>query len=153
MTTTYFPVDGVPGPSMERVIQGLFRIPILPPIREVKVQYEEDGEMATVEVRGESMTHRARTSAKRLVDLADGVADVTSGQEPVQPALIAEFAKWVEQRTQQGILKYGEPLQTFNNRDAQLDMLEELLDFCQYQQQRLMELQKENNALRENAEG
>ena len=43
--------------------------------------------------------------------------------------------------TAQGVETYGQPLMTHNGRDAERDQMEELLDFCQYQQQRLMELE------------
>ena len=36
---------------------------------------------------------------------------------------------------------YGTPLQTNNGRNVGQDMVEEILDFCQYQQQHIMELE------------
>ena len=52
-----------------------------------------------------------------------------------------EVANWIDRRTARGIETYGQPLMTHNGRDVKRDMLEELLDFCQYQQQRIMELE------------
>ena len=74
------------------------------------------------------------------------------GQQDVAPALKARFSRWVDSRTAQGIETYGRPLQTHNGRDAGVDMLQELLDFCQYQQQRLMELEAALELV-ENADG
>ena len=42
-------------------------------------------------------------------------------------------------RTQKGIETYGRPLETFNGRDAFLDMYEELLDAFQYAEQTVLE--------------
>ncbi len=67
---------------------------------------------------------------------------------PVTGPLKQAFADWIDRRTAQGVETYGQPLATHNGRDAERDMLEELLDFCQYQQQRLMELEDEVRALR-----
>ena len=63
--------------------------------------------------------------------------------ELVAPRLKQEFADWIDRRTAKGIETYGQPLATHNGRDAQRDMTEEILDFCQYQQQRVMELEDE----------
>ena len=38
-------------------------------------------------------------------------------------------------REQKGIATYGTPLQPFNGRNAKQDLLEELLDACQYAKQ------------------
>ena len=65
------------------------------------------------------------------------------GEQAVAPALKARFSDWIDQRTARGVETYGTPLQTFNGRDAGVDMLQEILDFCQYQQQRIMELEAE----------
>ena len=61
--------------------------------------------------------------------------------EPVAPSLKQRFIEWIDQRTEKGIATYGTPLMTFNGRDAEQDMRDELLDFCQYQQQHIMELE------------
>ena len=61
--------------------------------------------------------------------------------EPVAESLKQRFADWIDQRTEKGVVKYGHPLSTFNGRDARQDAMEEILDFCQYQQQRIMELE------------
>ena len=63
-----------------------------------------------------------------------------SSQIPVAPSLKQRFADWIDARTAQGIETYGGPLTTDNGRDSERDMLEELLDFCQYQEQSRMEL-------------
>ena len=62
-----------------------------------------------------------------------------SEQNEVAPELKQRFSDWVDQRTEKGVATYGEPLMTHNGRDAERDMTEELLDFCQYQQQHIME--------------
>ena len=59
----------------------------------------------------------------------------------VTPSLKQQFADWIDQRTAIGVAKYGEPLTTFNGHDAGRDALEEILDFCQYQHQQLLEVQ------------
>ena len=61
--------------------------------------------------------------------------------QPVAGALKERFSSWIDKRTAKGIAKYGEPLSTFNDRSALLDMVEELLDFAQYQQQLIMEME------------
>ena len=61
--------------------------------------------------------------------------------EPVAESLKQRFAEWIDKRTERGVAKYGHPLSTFNGRDAGQDAMEELLDFCQYQQQRILELE------------
>lgn len=69
-----------------------------------------------------------------------------SGDErgcPVAGPLKRAFADWIDLRTAKGVETYGHPLTTHNGHDAALDQMEELLDFCQYQQQRLMELEDE----------
>ena len=58
------------------------------------------------------------------------------------------FGDWIDARTAQGIETYGGPLTTDNGRDAERDMLEELLDFCQYQEQSRLELLADNARLR-----
>ncbi len=45
----------------------------------------------------------------------------------------------LRERTLLGTRKYGEPLQTFNGRDALQDAYEEALDLAQYLKQELME--------------
>ena len=61
--------------------------------------------------------------------------------EPVAPSLKQRFSDWIDERTALGVTKYGTPLMTFNGRDSGQDMVEEILDFCQYQQQHIMELE------------
>ena len=68
--------------------------------------------------------------------------------QPVAPSLKQRFADWIDARTAQGIETYGGPLTTDNGRDAERDMLEELLDFCQYQEQSRLELLADNARLR-----
>ena len=70
-------------------------------------------------------------------------------QQPVAPSLKQRFGDWIDARTAQGIETYGGPLTTDNGRDAERDMLEELLDFCQYQEQSRLELLAENARLRQ----
>ena len=65
----------------------------------------------------------------------------TTGGEDVAPALKERFGKYVDERTERGAKLYGTPLQTNNGRNVGQDMVEEILDFCQYQQQHIMELE------------
>ena len=69
-------------------------------------------------------------------------------KQPVAPSLKQRFGDWIDARTAQGIETYGGPLTTDNGRDAERDMLEELLDFCQYQEQSRLELLADNARLR-----
>ena len=68
--------------------------------------------------------------------------------QPVAPSLKQRFGDWIDARTAQGIETYGGPLTTDNGRDARKDAFEEILDFCQYQEQDRMELIAENARLR-----
>ncbi len=45
----------------------------------------------------------------------------------------------IRYRKEQGIKKYGTPLQAGNGRDALQDLYEELLDACQYLKQAIIE--------------
>lgn len=72
--------------------------------------------------------------------------------EPVGPALKAAFSEYIDQRTSLGIKKYNEPLHSFNGRDCVEDAIEEILDFTQYQQQRIMELKTAISKAREEAD-
>ena len=64
-------------------------------------------------------------------------------QRAVAPELKQRFiCDWIDLRTGKGIATYGTPLKTHNGRDAKKDMTEELLDFSQYQQQYIMELEE-----------
>lgn len=57
------------------------------------------------------------------------VPDPTRGN--VQDLVIAD----IEERKRVGIARYGTPLQTFNGRDAMVDLYQELLDACMYVRQ------------------
>ena len=61
----------------------------------------------------------------------------------VAPDLKQRFNDWIDARTTRGVETYGTPLMTHNGRNVEKDMTEELLDFCQYQQQWIMELKNE----------
>ena len=67
--------------------------------------------------------------------------------EPVAPSLKEQFSAWIDSRTALGVTKYGTPLMTFNGRDSGQDMVEELLGFCQYQHQHIMELEAKLESL------
>ena len=60
----------------------------------------------------------------------------TGGEENVQDALIAH----IEKRKAIGLQRYGQPVMTFNGRNAPQDLLEELLDGATYAMQVLMEM-------------
>lgn len=70
-----------------------------------------------------------------------------SDSEPVTDALKARFAGYIDERTAVGMAKYGQPLHTHDGRDTAVDMADELLDFCQYQQKWIQELEWERAAL------
>jgi hypothetical protein len=69
---------------------------------------------------------------------------------PLQPAPVANNNPHINDlvcvdlryRKQEGIKKYGVPLQAGNGRDALQDAYEEALDMCQYLKQALMERHK-----------
>ena len=62
------------------------------------------------------------------------------GRQDVSDSLKSRFNDFIDERTSLGVEKYGTPLQTHNGRDVQTDMIQELLDFTQYQEQSRMEL-------------
>ena len=68
------------------------------------------------------------------------VAAAYADRFAVAPSLKQRFSDWIDARTAQGVETYGQPLQTDNGRDAERDAFQELLDFCQYQEQDRMEL-------------
>lgn len=61
------------------------------------------------------------------------VADPSRGD--VQSLVIAD----IEERRRVGIQRYGTPLQTFNGRDALIDLYQELLDAAMYTRQLIEE--------------
>ena len=61
----------------------------------------------------------------------------------------ARFCHYIDERTAIGVEKYGEPLRTFNGRDAVRDFTEELVDALQYQEQDRQQLIAENQELKE----
>ena len=69
---------------------------------------------------------------------------VHEGQESVQDLVVDDILE----RKQVGIERYGTPLQTFNDRDVDLDLYEELLDSTMYARQRLSERRIMFDALR-----
>ena len=60
---------------------------------------------------------------------------------PVAPSLKERFSEWIDRRTEKGIDTYGTPLMTFNGRGTEQDALDEILDFCQYREQHIRELE------------
>ena len=70
-----------------------------------------------------------------------------TNRQLVSDSLKERFGEWVDQRTAKGISTYGEPLYTNNGRSAEQDSFEELIDFCQYQEQSRMELKEKINGL------
>jgi hypothetical protein len=50
-------------------------------------------------------------------------------------------------RKEEGIKKYGTPLQASNGRDALVDAYEEALDMCQYLKQAIVERNNEQKAV------
>ena len=76
-------------------------------------------------------------------------AELDASKLAVAPSLKQRFSDWIDARTAQGIETYGGPLQTDNGRDAERDAFQELLDFCQYQEQSRQEILAANAVLRE----
>src|SRR3990167_4403986 len=89
-------------------------------------------------------------------ELADRVIELEREVTPVNPAsaelpkpmqvrktvadsLKAGFCAWVDARTAKGIATYGQPLMTFDGRPWGVDRLQEILDYCQYQEKDLLE--------------
>ena len=62
---------------------------------------------------------------------------------PVSQALKQKFNEWIDERTEKGWQNYGRPLTPNDGRDTRLDMVEEILDFSQYQMKNMMEMEKE----------
>ena len=88
-----------------------------------------------------------RTNEGGSIVCAVIISGCASKRREVAPELKQRFSDWVDQRTEKGVATYGEPLMTHNGRDAERDMTEELLDFCQYQQQHIMELKDQADYL------
>ena len=86
--------------------------------------------------------HRTPTAAADFPPIAtqEQVAAAYADRFAVAPSLKQRFSDWIDARTAQGIETYGGPLTTNNGRDAERDMLEEMLDFSQYQEQSRQEL-------------
>ena len=77
---------------------------------------------------------------------------MVSSEQPLphgMGVLVGEaLIEMIRERTKLGEQKYGEPLTTFNGRDAYLDALQESLDLLQYQMQIILELRYELANLR-----
>ena len=65
----------------------------------------------------------------------------------VSDSLKERFGEYIDQRTALGVAKYGQPLHTHDGRDTAIDMADELLDFCQYQEKSRKELLEQRDAL------
>ena len=63
----------------------------------------------------------------------------TDGQANVTPVLRTLLIDMLDARAAAGLERYGKPLQTHNGRDAERDLLEELIDAAQYAVQSRME--------------
>jgi phage shock protein A len=63
----------------------------------------------------------------------------TDGQANVTPVLRTLLIDMLDARAAAGLERYGKPLQTRNGRDAERDLLEELIDAAQYAVQSRME--------------
>lgn len=74
----------------------------------------------------------------------------TTGEnsQAVSGSLKERFARFVDERTEIGVARYGQPLYTNDGRDTDQDMIEELLDFSQYQEKSRLELIEDNSRLR-----
>ena len=95
--------------------------------------------------------HRTPTAAADFPPIAtqEQVAAAYADRFAVAPSLKQRFSDWIDARTAQGIETYGGPLTTDNGRDAERDAFQELLDFCQYQEQSRQEILAANAVLRE----
>jgi hypothetical protein len=86
------------------------------------------------------------------------VHDMTEGLSTHEPMPIADPARGdvqslviadIEERRRVGIARYGTPLQTFNGRNADIDLYQELLDAVMYQRQNIEERRTLMDLLRE----
>ncbi len=50
------------------------------------------------------------------------------------------FTKMIAGRVERGVRTYSTRLKSWNNRTARKDKIQEILDFCMYQEQELMEV-------------
>lgn len=71
---------------------------------------------------------------------------IAGKSQPVGESLKRYFADYIDERTAKGVETYGQPLHTFNGRDAGRDLSEELIDALQYQHQELLETRAERDA-------
>ena len=58
---------------------------------------------------------------------------------PKHPEVMGLFLKDLEERYQEGVRRYGVPLQPFNGRDALQDAYEEAMDLALYLRQAIYE--------------
>ena len=98
--------------------------------------------LCTVEERVTALEDNAHTPDPDFPPIAtqEQVAAAYADRFAVAPSLKQRFGDWIDARTAQGIETYGQPLTTDNGRDAERDAFQELLDFCQYQEQSRQEL-------------
>lgn len=64
---------------------------------------------------------------------------------PGKELVTEEVIKDLKLRTELGVRKYGQPLATFDGRDALQDAYEEVLDLAQYLKKELMERDARSN--------
>ena len=60
------------------------------------------------------------------------------------PEVMELFLKDLKARYEEGVRRYGVPLQPFNGRDALQDAYEEAIDLCLYLRQAIYERDNEN---------
>jgi hypothetical protein len=108
------------------------------PVNETNMTHRIDFINLPVTVWASSFNDAAITALYRACKETGGVNKHNEPQD-VAPSLKTRFSDWIDYRTKEGISTYGTPLQTHNGRDAGHDMIEELLDFCQYQEQSRLE--------------
>lgn len=75
------------------------------------------------------------------------------GEVMVGESLKVRFSEYIDARTEYGVGKYGTPLQTDNGRNPFNDSFQEILDFCQYQEQDRLEAHQKVKFLDEMVKG
>lgn len=65
-------------------------------------------------------------------------------EKSVHPEVMGLFLKDLSERYEEGVRRYGVPLQPFNGRDALQDAYEEAIDLCLYLRQAIYERDNEN---------
>lgn len=77
----------------------------------------------------------------------DGLHEFVDYAMPDLEFALGTTEAWLKTRYEEGLKKYGTPLQTFNGRDAVQDAWEEAADLTQYLEQAMLELPAEERCV------